>query len=915
MLLNRRSIGVRARLAVLTLATILPLVVLASIAIFQAVDKERTIIRRTVIQETQALLAEVDDEIHGAQSVLRVLASSPSLQTGDLETFDKHMRLTLDRSELAIVLHDDHAQQLVSTNKPFGTPLPRQPASEMLDRVVATGQPQVSDLIIGAVLRRPIVTVGVPVLRDGRVYYVLAMALDPARLSKVLARQNQPPEWTVAIFDHNGNTVARNKELDRYLGLAAAPILLDHMNAAAADDWFPNVTKDGVAVYSTFRRSSVTGWYVAIGVPRDAVDAPFHTAQLIAFGGGAATIALSFILAWWFSITIRRPVAELMASARALGDGTRPNMPVRGIRELELVGEALRFSADELDQKERARTTAEAALRQSEEQFRTLAETVPQLVWTCLPNGECDYLSRQVRAYTGLSESESSSLHWQRELIHPDDRERTATCWHDAVTRSTEYDIEHRIRGSDGTYRWFKSRATPLRDRAGHVVKWFGASADIEDILSAREALTRSRDQLAEAVAERTRELADANTRLTEEIVAREQAQAALVQSQKMEAIGQLTGGIAHDFNNLLTIILGNLSWLERDLPARQMRLRKYVQAALRGAERGATLTRRLLAFARRQPLAPRSIDLNRLVIDTSEVLRRTLGENIALETVLAGGLWITRADPIELENALLNLVFNARDAMEGSGRLTIETANAHLDENYAAVHEEVTPGQYVMLAVTDTGSGMTEEVRLSAFEPFFTTKGERGGSGLGLSMVYGFVKQSGGHIKIYSEVGHGATIRVYLPRAITPEAESHIETTQSRIPRATKYETILVVEDEEDVRAYSVGLLRELGYEVSEAADASAALRFLERQAVDMLFVDVGLPGLNGRQLADLARQSHPNLVVLYTTGYAKNAIVHNGILDSDVEMISKPFSPDALARSVRRILDERTRSAETTP
>jgi CheY-like chemotaxis protein len=375
-----------------------------------------------------------------------------------------------------------------------------------------------------------------------------------------------------------------------------------------------------------------------------------------------------------------------------------------------------------------------------------------------------------------------------------------------------------------------------------------------------------------------------------------------------MEAVGQLTGGIAHDFNNLLTVILGNLSWLERDLPTRQTRLRRYVQAATRGAERGATLVHRLLAFARRQPLAPRSIDLNRLVIDTSELLRRTLGENIALETVLAGGLWMTRADPVELENALLNLVLNARDAMGGSGRLTIETANVHLDENYAAAHEEVTPGQYVMLAVTDTGSGMTEEVRRSAFDPFFTTKGESGGSGLGLSMVYGFVKQSSGHVKIYSELGYGTTVKAYLPRATMPEAESSVETTTSRAPRSTKHELILVVEDEEDVRAYSAGLLRELGYEVIEAAEAAAALHVLETQTVDLLFADVGLPGLNGRQLADQARQTHPSLAVLFTTGYAKNAIVHNGILDSGVEMISKPYSPHDLARSVRRILDERS-------
>jgi PAS domain S-box-containing protein len=907
MLLHRRSLGVRVRLVFLTLAAMLPLVALAGFGIVNAVDNQRTEVRRTVIERTEALLAAVDDEINDAQAVLRVLALSPSLLSGDLEAFDKHMRAALDPSELAIVLHDDAAQQLVSTNRPFGTPLPRQTASEMLDRVVATGKPQVSDLIIGAVLRRPIVTVGVPVFREGRVFYVLAMALDPRRLSYVLQRQNQPPKWTVAIFDRKGITVARNKELERFLGVAAAPILLDHMNRDAADDWFANVTKDGEPVYSTFRRSAVTGWEVAIGVPRKAVDGPLRTAQFTAFGGGAAVVAVSLVLAWWLGRAIRRPVAALMISARALGAGSRPEVRIRGVRELEEVGEALRISADELEQRAGARAAAEAALRESEERFRTLADTLPQLVWTCLPNGECDYLSRQFRSYTGLSKTDQTNIEWQRDLIHPDDRERTAECWRAAATGSSEYDLEHRIRGGAGTHRWFKTRGTPLRDETGHIVKWFGTSTDIEDIVMAREALTRSRDELSMAVAERTRELAEANAHLTQEILAREKTQAALIQSQKMEAVGQLTGGIAHDFNNLLTVILGNLHLLERNLPLSEARLRGYAQAAGRGAERAATLTHRLLAFARRQPLAPRSIDLNRLVTGTSELLRRTLGENIALETVLAGGLWRTRVDPNELENALLNLVLNARDAMQGTGRLTIETANVHLDENYAAAHDELTPGQYAMLAVTDTGSGMSEEVRAAAFEPFFTTKGESGGSGLGLSMVYGFVKQSSGHITIYSELGRGTTIKLYLPRLTTQEAEVFAETTTPRAPRADARECILVVEDEDDVRAYSAGLLEELGYEVVAAANAAAALRVLETQSIDLLFADVGLPGLNGRELADRARQRHPDLAVLLTTGYAKNAIVHNGVLDSDVELISKPFSPDALAHSIRRILDAR--------
>jgi signal transduction histidine kinase/DNA-binding response OmpR family regulator len=384
---------------------------------------------------------------------------------------------------------------------------------------------------------------------------------------------------------------------------------------------------------------------------------------------------------------------------------------------------------------------------------------------------------------------------------------------------------------------------------------------------------------------------------------ARIRAESMVRQSQKMESIGHLTGGVAHDFNNLLQIISANLDLAAISEEARSnARLGQRLQNAMGAVSRGSRLTGQLLAFARRQALDPRSVDLGRVIRDMTDMLRRTLGEQIEVEAVIAGGLWNTLVDPNQVENAILNLAINARDAMPDGGKLTLEAANAYLDDAYAQSHAEVTPGQYVMLAVSDTGTGMTPEVMSRVFEPFFTTKPEGKGTGLGLAQAYGFVKQSGGHIKIYSELGEGTTVKIYLPRT---RRMQDADDPARQLPVQGGNERILVVEDDEGVRAAVVDMLTDLGYHVLRAENAEAALKLLEGGAkVDMLFTDVVMPGtIPTRELARKAQELCPGVRILFTSGYTQNAIVHNGRLDDDALLLSKPYRKDELARKLRSV------------
>lgn len=606
-------------------------------------------------------------------------------------------------------------------------------------------------------------------------------------------------------------------------------------------------------------------------------------------------------------VTLDPRTADTAEALRAISAGSFVNMPLmeQG-RVVAMVfvnhATARHYTDSDLrlmrDVAERVRTAterarSEAALRDSEAQFRVFAQATPIQIWASWADGSLYWFNPQVYAYSGLAEGALDGTTGWGKIVHPDDLDWASERWGQALASGQVYENEFRIRRHDGVYRTFMVRAEPVHDEEGRILRWVGSNTDIEDLRRQSAELARFNETLEEQVAERTSALM--------------QAEEALRQSQKMEAVGQLTGGIAHDFNNLLAGISGSLELItNRIAQGRHAEVERFTVAAQGAAKRAAALTHRLLAFSRRQTLDPKPTDPNRLIRGMEDLVRRTTGPGIEVEVVAGAGLWPVLIDAHQLENAVLNLCINARDAMPSGGRLTIETGNRWIDARTAKA-QDLEPGQYVSICVSDTGTGMAPEVAARAFEPFFTTKPLGEGTGLGLSMIYGFVRQSGGQVRIYSEAGEGAMVCLYLPRHFGEVDDADLIPEVEQAPRAQAGETVMVVDDEPTVRMLVAEILHELGYQCIEASDGAAGLKLLQSGArIDLLVTDVGLPGgMNGRQMADAARIDRPDLKVLFITGYAENAVVGNGHLDPGMHVMTKPFAMEALGSRIRELIE----------
>lgn len=576
-------------------------------------------------------------------------------------------------------------------------------------------------------------------------------------------------------------------------------------------------------------------------------------------------------------------------------------MPMWQGRQLVGIVKILRDLTEQIEA-ERARERRAQLL---EKQFQQLAESIPQLVWITDAKDSPLYFNPRWLEFTGADQATLHDHEWLS-LILPDARERVRQHRAEAIASASHWEDTFQMRDRDGSYRWFLCRALPIRDDDGQIIRWFSSCTDV-DVM---HLVSSAHEQHAVDLRETSRGQVQALSQRTSQLKTAQKGQAAaedqVRQLQKMEAVGQLTGGIAHDFNNMLTVIMGGLNMLQIKLARGDTRVEHYFDLAMEGTHRAAQLTQRLLAFARQQALSPEPVDMNRLVTSLSDMLKRALGSAYRIEFVRHAGLWHTFVDVGSLEQVILNLCVNARDAMEQGGKITVETGNVFMDDHYAQ-RENVAGGEYVMIAITDTGTGIDRETLDRVFEPYFTTKGVGHGTGLGLSQVYGFVKQSQGHVKLYSEVGHGTSVKVYLPRFYgVVEPVVKVELPDEVLPKAKANECVLVVEDDPRVRVISTEALMELGYQVLDTDNGPAALQLLaEHPEISLIFTDVVMPEMTGRQLADQVALTQPDLPILYTTGYTRNAIAHNGTLDRGVALLPKPFTLRDLAIKVRQVLD----------
>jgi PAS domain S-box-containing protein len=833
-------------------ALVLPVLLLAALLAFKYVDSEQVRAIETARSSARELLVAVERELVGPEMALRVLGTEPSVRSGDLKTFYQRAKAAADALGVTITVHKPGDKfQSLDTSVAWGAPVQsgNSEISIYEEQAIRTRQTTVTGVIAEPTRHIPVVFVLTPVFDGDKPLFVIAIAIPANHFVEALHQVSLPPAWISAFVDSNGRIIARSAGQSEFAGQPASSSWYQSAISSSAP-WMRD-TLDGQNVLVNRARSTRTGWTAAIAVPTGVLDAPLWRSFWLLVASGAGLLAIASFLAFWSGVRLSNAIRSLKVAGLRYSDQHLNSIVDTPVSEINEVGAAMAEAISHGDRREA--------------QLDSILATVPSSMVIIDDRGYIQAFSRSAEKLFGYVAAEVVGSNVSVLMPEPD---RSA---HDGYIERFERTGEKKIIGIGRLVTGLRKNGEkfPLELHVGE------AAFDGKKLFTGF-----MRDQTEKQ-------------RIEQE----------LRQTQKMEAIGKLTGGVAHDFNNLLTVIKGNLEMLEDFIGDSERDLLRDSQEA---ADLAAQLTASLLAFGRRMPLNPRRLDVGELLTSTSDLLRRTLGETIEVTTSIKK-VSDTIVDGPQLQNALLNLAINARDAMPRGGKLSIAVSDVELDEDYAESYGDVTPGRYVMIAMTDTGTGMTKQVRERAFEPFFTTKPQGSGTGLGLSSVYGFVKQSGGHIALYSEDGKGTTVRLYLPCLMDGKSKAQVlPSSREALPKGNG-RVVLVVEDDNLVRRVTVARLKSLGYEVIEAADGPSGVELLEKRSdVELLFTDMVMPGgMTGADLAGLAKLSRPELKILFTSGYAEPELVRETDSPSE-QWLKKPYTVAELAHRIHAVLGE---------
>lgn len=743
-------------------------------------------------------------------------------------------------------------------------------------RVVKTKSFVIGEYLIGRITGKPTIILAYPVLDSmGHLKSIFITGLDLEWLNLLIAESNLPKESSLSVIDSNGTILLRYPNPEKFVGKSMPETSIVKTILAKKEGVEEAVGLEGVPRLFGFTSlgKGVESVHVSVGIPQKIAFQESNRifARNLIFIGLIGILAL--VAAWFIGgLFVLQPVNRLLKVTNRLADGdlTVRSGPIYGSGEISQLASAFDQMAESLQFREEERKRSEERLRQSEEKYRSIFESIYDVYYRINIDGKIMLVSPSVLPRAGYDPEELIGQDVSKIYFNPSDRDLFLEKIKETGVLN---DYEVKFKAKDGGVLNVSLTANLISDKDGNPVAIEGILRDITGRKKAEQEMIALQEQFR--------------------------------QSQKMEAIGKLAGGVAHDFNNLLTIIKG---YCQLSLPTIKEGdpLKENIEEVVKASDRAADLTRQLLAFSRRQIMEMRVLDLNHILRNLDKMLRRMIGEDVELKTLLADDLGKVKADPGQIEQVLMNLVVNARDAMPKGGKLTIETANIKLDEKYARNHIAVTPGDYVMIAVSDTGIGMSPEVRERVFEPFFTTKERGKGTGLGLSTVYGIVKQSDGNIWVYSEPGKGTTFKIYLPKVDEPAEELRVKVERPELPRGS--ETVLVVEDDEKVRKLSVKILEKHGYEVIGAGSGEEALEICRerKKPIHLVLTDVVMPGMDGRQLTKKLMEVCHGFKVLYMSGYTDNAITHHGVLERGLDFIQKPLSIEGLVRKVREVLDK---------